>query len=762
MTLVNAMIFQQVLSATDERVATVARTVSAPSVADAFLEVWELVLREINYIPIFQLACDIMRELIGMPDLDKALQHLARAAVRVTSQRAALRHDLMGRIYHRLLVDAKFLGACYTTVPAATILLKLALEPDHSPLDWSDIEAIRRLRIADLACGTGTLLKSSLQAVVDNHIRARAERQLAPDLPDVHRVLVEEVIIGLDVVPFAIHLTASALALHEPEVKFNTMTLRTLPLGKSDLQAGDSPIRLGSLELLTDHEISVQADLSGSITGPDRMTHTERVPRAIRVPELDLCVMNPPFTRSVGGNLLFGSVPQPHRRKMQAKLQANLRKTTLGRGVVQANITGGLGTVFAAIGHSLVKPGGHLALVLPRALLSGIAWQPTRILLGKDCHVRYVIVSHEPDRWNFSENTELSECMIVAKRLRRGEKPGPTKVVNLWRQPRTSVEALAVAELIRRTPGVYLDGDTGVDEIATETQKFGEVALCPPERIKTGAWNAEASFAQTELCRAAYRLSRGEVYMPGLGCTGSVALVRLGELGEVGPDCRDIHDGFRLAGSPTQYEALWGHDTTAVQSIAQNANAYLSPLARAKRGRPLRDPMLLWSRAGRLMLAERIRLGKVRAPCVLLRNPALSNTWWPIAVAGEHVVSKQDIERIVALWLNSSLGILSLIAARVETQGPWIKLKKPIVAGLSVPDPASLHPHARQTLLDAYETLSGETLLPIPEMNDDPIRVRIDDALASALGLKQDLAPIRKLMAVEPLIVGARSRAKEE
>jgi hypothetical protein len=746
LTLVNAMIFQQILSEGNKDVPPVMRTVSEPHVAEAFLDAWQFVLDQIDYIPIFQLARSVVRELAGTPDLDEALRHLARAAIRITSRRAALRHDLMGRIYHRLLADAKYFGAFYTTVPAATILLKLALDQGAVPLDWSSVESIRQLRIADLACGTGTLLKAALQTVVDNHVRARAEQQLLPDLPSVHRALVEDVLIGFDVIPFAIHLAASALAMHEPNVPFGDMHLYTLPLGSGD------PIRLGSLELLLSRVIEVQADLLGGVTGPERMTASGQVPVRMEVPELDVCVMNPPFTRSVGGNLLFGNAPRSRRRRMQARLREIVRQRD-----VPANITAGLGSVFTAIGHSLVKPGGHLALVLPRALLSGVAWQRTRLLIGGNYHVRFIIVSHQPGRWNFSENTDLSECLIVAKRLVRGEAAGPTKVVNLWRQPTTSVEGLTVAELAKRTAGVYLDGATGVDEIRTEAQKIGEVILCPPERIAAGEWSMETAFAQTELCRVAHYLSQGEIYIPGEGVVGRVPLIRLQELGSLGPDARDIHDGFRLAGSTTRYAAFWGHGTVSVRSIAQAPNRYLSPLARARRGRHLRDPVLLWSRAGRLMLAERMRLGTLRVTSVRLDQRALSNTWWPIAISDEHGIAADDIECVLSMWFNSTFGVISLIAARVETEGPWMKFKKPILENLRVIDPLSLSARARRVLLDAYGWLSRKTFQPLPEINGDGVREQIDAVIARALQLREDVGSIRALMAVEPLIVGART-----
>jgi hypothetical protein len=72
----------------------------------------------------------------------------------------------MGRIYHLLLLEAKFLGTYYTSVPAATLLLKLALRPDQWKIDWTDFDELRRLRIADLA-------SSGLQVRIENSIWLR-------------------------------------------------------------------------------------------------------------------------------------------------------------------------------------------------------------------------------------------------------------------------------------------------------------------------------------------------------------------------------------------------------------------------------------------------------------------------------------------------------------------------------------------------------------------------------------------------------------
>src|SRR5262245_25133307 len=238
------MIFQQVLAQLDKRVSPLERATAGEHAAENLISAWTVILDEIDYVPIFTLARSILQELIGNPGLDEALRSLAVAARRITARRAALRHDLMGRIYHRLLADAKYFGAFYTTIPAAALLLKLTLDSSQSSRDWSDIEQIRAFRVSDLACGTGTLLKATLQSVVDNYVRACAQEQESLDLKRLHQILVEECLYGFDVIPFAIHLAAAAIATHEPDAKFGAMNLYTLPLG------GGTPPKLGSLDFL--------------------------------------------------------------------------------------------------------------------------------------------------------------------------------------------------------------------------------------------------------------------------------------------------------------------------------------------------------------------------------------------------------------------------------------------------------------------------------------------------------------------------------
>lgn len=442
LTVVNAMVFQEVLAGYDRRVEPLRKTLEMPDTVSAFCGHWQFILEEINYVPIFKVAREVLVAVATGTDVDKAVRSLARKALDIVRQRAALRHDLMGRVYHRLLTEAKYLGTYYTSVPAATLLLKVALDPERWTVDWSDLEGLsRELRIADLACGTGTLLMAAAETVADNYVRTCAEKGAKPDVRGLHRVLMEHVVCGYDVLPSALHLTASTLAMRAPDIALQQMGLYSLPLGGPHH-------RLGSIEFLRGRQVSISVDLFRDAAVASRVTGGgDRRQPVAWLSNLDLCVMNPPFTRSVGGNLLFGSVPEGERRAMQGELAKLLRSPN-----IYASSTAGLGSVFVAAGDRYVKGGGRLALVLPKALLSGVAWGETRQLFGRSYGLECLIVSHEPDRWNFSENTDLSEVLVVAKKMaevRPGKRRSPDVIcVNLWKNPKTVFEALGVAHAL--------------------------------------------------------------------------------------------------------------------------------------------------------------------------------------------------------------------------------------------------------------------------------------------------------------------------
>jgi hypothetical protein len=249
------------------------------------------------------------------------------------------------------------------------------------------------------------------------------------------------------------------------------------------------------------------------------------------------------------------------------------------------------------------------------------------------------------------------------------------------------------------------------------------------------------------LLQVANHLVKGDLYLPGAGTTGKVVLCPLQQLGSLGPDVRDIHDGFRLAKGVTAYPALWNHDASVMTNLALAPNQYLSPLHRAKAGRHLRNINLLWPKAGRVLLAAGLRLNTQRLVAVRTEIPVLSNVWWPMRLPDQN----DDCEKTLILWLNSTLGLLILLSHREETQGAWMHFKKPVLSEMPVLDVRALGVDQIKYLVDTYNTLSKQSLLPFPKMAKDSVRKVMDAAVSAALGLP-DLSVLRNLLAQEPVV----------
>lgn len=77
-------------------------------------------------------------------------------------------------------------------------------------------------------------------------------------------------------------------------------------------------------------------------------------------------------------------------------------------------------------------------------------------------------------------------------------------------------------------------------------------------------------------------------------------------------------------------------------------------------------------------------------------------------------------------------------------------------------NPVTLAAGPRRRLTRAYEDLSEQDLRPLPELDQDDVRRKIDSAFTEALGIPDDLAVLRRMMAQEPLVGGARDRDRTE
>ena len=737
--LANALIFQEQLAATDSRVHPLRKIAKSGELVETVSSHWRWIWENINYIPVFQLGERVLDELPSSASTTSAVTALIAESKAICEQQSSLRHDLMGRIYHWLLHDAKYLGTYYTSVSAATLLSKIVFDQKWSQ-DFGKLEKVSGFKIADLACGTGTLLMAAAQAVTDQFIKTSAEneRSIAElDLSKLHSILMQNTIHGYDILPSAVHLTASTLALLAPEVAFKQMNLFVMPIGMDHGTA-----RMGSLDFLSGNRIRIQFSLDNThLDSIQTGASTSEFTNA-SVPQLDLCVMNPPFVSSRYGNRLFGSLPDD-RPKLQKVLSAQARKLGI-------SATAGLGALFIPLADKHLKPGGRIAFVLPIALATGESWGAVRKFIAERYHLEVVISSHDPKRTNFSENTDLSEILFVARKLEDGEKAGRTFFAVLWRNATTIHEALDLATRISAAKKSYKTSDAFVT-INSTSGILGEIsAVSPPEGNDN--WT-RAIFAQDYLARVHWHIEKNSLLvLPGKSDGFSIPLCRLDELGALGYDVRDIKDAFEVDKTGTRwtpYSAFWNHDAKRVVRISQCPNAFLIARSEPIKGRKLKDANAVWDKAGNIMLVSRLRSNTHRILAAGFDTNVLGNTWWSF---DDSSLSESE-RRVLLLWLNSSFGVLMYFGRRAITQGAWMQMKKPAWESMAVIDVTRLNDWQKKSLSGTYDELSVEMLLPISELNVDEVRTRIDDAFCKILEVPS-IKSIRELLAREPGLTG--------
>ena len=324
------------------------------------LQCWDRILNDINYWPIFHVASRLL-EPVRTATAIRILDGLADMVDELAGIGISTMHDLSGRMFQQLIADRKFLATFYTLPASATLLAELAVA--RLDVDWTEKAVYPSLRIADLACGTGTLLSAAYQALLSRYRRAGG------DDARIHKAMMEKAIIAADIMPAATHLAASQLSSAHPTITFSNTSVFTMPYGTNE--RGTTSI--GSLELM-----DVNSTQSLFATG-DLKAHGQDgdkgAPADIRESSLDLSIMNPPFVRPTNHESTIVPVPSfagfetsdDEQRDMSKRLKAirNRLDEPAGHG------NAGLDSNFIDLAHAKVKEGGIAAFVLKLTVAQG-------------------------------------------------------------------------------------------------------------------------------------------------------------------------------------------------------------------------------------------------------------------------------------------------------------------------------------------------------------------------------------------------------
>lgn len=373
---------------------------------DELYKSWEKIL-EINYYAIF----DIAKNILGKLSTDSAssiIKSLVASTTKIITLGMSRSTDMYGSLIQRMIDDRKTLASFYTLPQSAALLAGLVLPSIENDV-WKKEEYVKKIKFADFACGTGTLLTTAYMQIGMNYeINGDAKGRMR----DLHEYFLAKNITGFDVLPSAVHLTVSALGGLYPRKLFEKTMIGTTVLGKKD--PNDAHPHLGSLDLIDEKK--------GSFEGVGSFIISDREEKFIHFDvsndSIDYIMMNPPFTSNTReggkeGYAMFSSFGTP---KDVKKEMSRLEKKKFANTCADGNA--GYATNFIAIADKKLRPGGTFGFIIPSTIHYGDSWKKVRELLLR--HYDKVIVVSIASSYNretsFSADTALNEVILIARK----------------------------------------------------------------------------------------------------------------------------------------------------------------------------------------------------------------------------------------------------------------------------------------------------------------------------------------------------------
>ena len=368
--------------------------------SDVVLRAWRDI-QKVNYAPIFNVAYNLVETLAADDKLVGEILSVLRDTARELERMGlAQEHELAGIVFQKLIVNRKILKANYTRPESSALLCAIALpELKGDP---------KKLKIADFACGTGSLLNGVYQRLLMLYEQAGGEGKT------IHQNMMEKNIVGCDILPNAAHLTASIIASTYPDVRIGGTRIHTMPYGTP---RADGLYAIGALNLLSDPSGTLPLDLGTTETATGQGAETTDLRDAFRHDEFDIVIQNPPYTRS-GAD---GNSNIPKSIFADKKEAAAMRASQKAQKCQLSGNNTGLGAHFVDLADRMVKRNGNMAFVLPVTAITGDSWYKVRRLWAEEYHdVLVITIAHEDiEECAFSADTGMAECLVVAKKGKR-------------------------------------------------------------------------------------------------------------------------------------------------------------------------------------------------------------------------------------------------------------------------------------------------------------------------------------------------------
>ena len=749
----NAFVFQSVLAGKPEmeRVMSLKRMLSDNAKRLQYEQViagWDIILK-VNYRPIFHVAKRLI-EVIATDDelVDRVLATLCDTAKELVDQRLTQIHELAGTVFQRLIVDRKYVKANYTRLESVALLSALVLPKTQ--------ENVSELKVADFACGTGSLLNGAYQRILELHEHAGGKGSR------IHTRMIEKNLVGCDVMPNASHLTASLLTSIYPDLKIGNTRIHTMPYGSQE----DRSYALGALDLYDIPEtlpLPMMGTAAQQVGGADDTTVMTQ--QEFRYGEFDIVVLNPPFTRpdsdansSIPKAVFKGS----DRDKAEEQKMRRARKQKDWR-VGDGNA--GLASDFVDLADKMLKANrkSKMGFILPATCLTTSDWRKVRNMWATEYHdvVVISIADAKGESCAFSADTSMAECMVVATKGKNSN-TGRGTFISLNHRPQSVLEALEIVNSTHRLDSVRRleDEPSGGDPVKVGDEIVGHILNCPLWADR--AWEA-VRIKEMALIQSAYRLANGKMWLPTQVSPLEIPVCLVSDIAEVGASHRDIHE----KGERGAFDVEKGYTNTDLHPGLWNVNA---PIQRAMVVEPdchlITRPnchdkaQRILTRNSRVHFNVDMRFNSNSLGVLFTEKPAIGISSLPNVV-----LKKQVCDYVWTLWGNSTLGLLLHWAHSSKQQPGRGRSSRTALLEMPTLDVRCLSDEALANAERIFHTLKykkDKRMLPFNEAADDSVRHELDSRLLSeVLGITSEDAHnaihrLRELLSAEPSIHGGK------
>ena len=715
---------------------------------------------------------------------------------RLTRSLTAQRRVWWARLFGRLIVDRKFLATYYTRPQSASLLAEMAV--DRLDVDWADPDAVTSLRVADLACGTGALLTAAYRRIAARHEDAEG------DPAELHKRVMEEVLTGCDIMPAAVHLTASVLSGEHTHIGYTSTRTWVMPFGVHDFGAGKQTC-LGSLDLLySDQRRALFGDGSMAVEAKDEAAHSEAV---VRDRGFDLVIMNPPFTRPTNHEYKQRGleegvvVPNPafagldNDEAAQRLMSDALAKAYNAGGMKPADRAGdgnaGLASNFVDLAHRKLRAGGVLALIVPASAVAGDGWKKARRLLAKyyeDVAIVTMASTESSTARAFSNDTNMAEAVIVATKRQQPAKTaeleeGRARYICLLRRPATNPEGVDTARAA--TPGGEFDKPGG------SHAGFAVQGLFTPQ-----GGGHPSGVVSAELCGIAAGIIEGRLRLPGVPDLTGIPTALLRNLGFRGPVDRDINEGGgrgpyhvtpptrewrkrtslaerqeeRTANAATDHPVLWSHDADMeTRMVVFPCSAGTVRSGMDDKAQRLWDGYINNNEeqiagATRLHINQNFQVNSQPLGACLTPAMALGGRAWP-SFAPEPPGGIGDAEmweKALCMWLNSTIGLVGRWWVSSRQQKGRANLTVTTIGSIPALDLRAVTAARIGAAAGVFDEFEHREFLPANEAYQDPARRDLDKALAKrVLHLPNEalagIERLRHMWCCEPSVHGNKT-----